>query len=289
LYRQEQLNGYWFILPAILTLVTLVVYPLLYGGYISLFQTNLINRWNFVGLENYLQLFTRADFGISIWRTFQFTLGTVAGHLVIGLALALLLNVDIPYRAAFRAILIVPWLFPEVVVAMLWKWMFNTLYGIINHSLILVGILSEPMSWLGNPSTAMLAVTLAAIWKGYPFVMVMLLAGLQTIPKDQYEVAEIDGAGPLQIFRHVILPNLRHVLMVVLILDTIWWFKNFAIIWVMTEGGPVNATNVVSINIFKTAFSSFSFGPAAAMAFIVFAICFVIGGAYRFFIGEDDA
>lgn len=289
LHAREQLNGYWFLLPAALTLGLLVVYPLLYGAYVSLFNTNLVNRWDFVGFSNYLSVFTQSGFARSIWLTLQFTVGTVAGHLIIGLALALLLNLDLPGRAAFRAILIVPWLFPEVVVAMLWKWMFNPLYGIINHTLISIGVLAQPVTWLGDPSLAMPAVVVATIWKGYPLVMIMLLAGLQSIPNEQFESAQIDGANPLQVFRYVTLPNLRSVLMVALILDTVWWFKHFAMVWVMTQGGPVDATNVVSIDIYKTAFSSFSFGPAAAMAIVVFFICFILAGSYRFFIGENDA
>lgn len=289
LHAREQFNGYWFVLPAALTLGLLVVYPLLYGAYVSLFNTNLVNRWEFVGFSNYLGVFTRAGFARSIWLTLQFSLGTVAGHLVIGLGLALLLNLDLPGRALFRAILIVPWLFPEVVVAMLWQWMFNPLYGIINHSLISLGVLAEPMTWLGNPSLAMPSVIVATIWKGYPLVMIMLLAGLQSIPNEQYESAQIDGANPIQVFRYVTLPNLRTVLMVALILDTVWWFKHFAMVWVMTKGGPVDATNVVSIDIYKTAFASFSFGPASAMAIVVFFICFILAGSYRFFIGENDA
>lgn len=286
---REQVNGYWFILPAALTLGFLVVYPLGYGAFVSFFKTNLVNRWDFVGLSNYVQVLTSSGFLHSVWLTTEFTVGTVAGHLVIGMVLALLLNLDLPGRTAFRAILIVPWLFPEVVVAMLWKWMFNPLYGVVNYTLMSLGIISDPVTWLGNLKTAMPALIVTTIWKGYPLVMIMLLAGLQSIPREQYESAQIDGASMLQTFRYVTLPNLRSVLMVALILDTVWWFKHFAMVWVMTQGGPITATNIVSIDIYKTAFQQFTFGPASAMAILVFFICFALAGGYRLFLRDDNA
>lgn len=279
--------GIWFVLPTVITLVTVVAYPLLYGFYISLFNTNLLNRWKFIGFSNYLDIFTDADFLGTLWVTSRFTAGAVTGHFVIGMILALLLNQEFKGRAIFRAILIVPWLFPEVVVALLWKWMYNPLYGLFNDILLRLGVINEATSWLGSTETALFAVILPVIWKGYPLVMLMILAGLQAIPREQYEVAEIDGASWLQSFRYVTLPSLRHVLMVTLILDTIWWFKHFGVIWILTQGGPIKATRVVSIDIYKTAFESFKFGPAAALAVVVFFIVLLISFIYRRLLSDD--
>ncbi len=284
----SQWSGYAFVFPSAATLVALVAYPLIYGVYISLFKTNLLNKWNFVGLKYYLQAFSSAKFLQTLVVTFEFTAFTVIGHFLIGILLASVLNMKLPGRTIFRAILLAPWLFPEVVVGLLWKWMLNSMYGIFNHFLMSLQITTEPISWLGNPTTALAAVVLVAIWKGYPLVMLLLLAGLQAIPEELYEAAEIDGASRGQVFRFVTLPGLKSILIITLILDTVWWFKHFTLIWILTQGGPVNATNVVSINIFKAAFESFRFGPAAAMAVIVFFICFGIGYVYRRILGDDD-
>ena len=283
---KTQLAGLWFALPAALALLVVVAYPLLYGFYISLFETNLLNRWDFVWFKNYVRIFTSADFLETIFTTLKFTVGTVGGQFLIGLTLALLLNTKVPGRAFFRTILIVPWLFPEVVVALLWKWMFNPLYGLFNDVLLKLNLIAEPTSWLGNTATALPSVILTAIWKGYPLVMLLMLAGLQAIPQEQYESAEIDGASWWQSLFYVTLPNLRNVIMISLILNTVWWFKHFAIIWVLTQGGPITATSVISIDIYKTAFESFSFGPAAALAVVVFFIVFLISMGYQKLLGE---
>ena len=288
LFDPRQTPGLWFIIPAAIALLVVVAYPLLYGFYISLFNTNLLNRWDFVGFKYYLRIFTSSDFLGTVFTTLVFTVGTVAGQFVIGLGLALLLNTRVPGRAFFRTVLIVPWLFPEVVVALLWKWMFNPLYGLFNDFLLKLNFISEPVSWLGSTSTAMPAVILTAIWKGYPLVMLLMLAGLQAIPQEQYESAEIDGANWRQSFFHITLPSLRKVIMISLILNTVWWFKHFAIIWILTQGGPIKATSVISIDIYKTAFESFSFGPAAALAVIVFFIVFFISFVYQRLLGRDD-
>ncbi|MCR8636905.1 MULTISPECIES: carbohydrate ABC transporter permease [Paenibacillus] len=273
--------GYWFILPAAITLILLVTYPLIYGAYISFFNTNLVNKWDFVGLSHYLDIFSNWDFVTRIWLTLKYTFFTVAGHFVLGMGLALVLNMNLPGRTFFRAILILPWLLPEVVVGLLWKWLFNPMYGLFNHFLMKMNLISEPVSWLGDNTYAFMAIIIVCIWKGYPMVMMLLLAGLQSISQDMYEAAKIDGCNRFKSFRYVTLPSLMPVLMVTLILDTVWWFKHFTMIWILTQGGPGDATNVVSIDIFKNAFEFFDFGKAAAMAVVVFFVCFLIGFVYR--------
>lgn len=280
--------GYWFILPALLTMLLLIAYPLLYGVYISGFNTNLLNKWDFVGLRYYTQSLTDPEFLYKIWLTFKFTFFVVAGNMIVGTLLGILLNIPIRFRLFFRAILILPWLFPEVVVALLWKWMYNPLYGLFNHILQSMGLINGPIAWLDSPGFAMFGVIIACIWKGYPLVMILVLAGLQAIPKDLYEAAEIDGANRWQSFRHITLPGLKPVMMVTIILETVWWFKHFTILWLLTAGGPVNATSVISIDIYKTAFENFRFGQAAATAVIVFAICLALSYMYRRFMADDD-
>jgi multiple sugar transport system permease protein len=280
-------SGYWFILPAALTMLLLIAYPLLYGFYISGFDTNLINRWDFVGVRYYTEAFADPAFRKSLGTTLLYAVSTVAGTLVVGTGLALVLNREMRFRTVFRAILILPWLFPEVVVALVWKWMFNPIYGLFNYILQGAGLSSDPIQWLDDPNAALPGVVIASVWKGYPLVMILILAGLQSIPRELYEAAAIDGGNGRQLFRHITLPGLAPVMLVTVILETVWWFKHFTIVWLLTSGGPVDATNVVSIDIYRTAFQNFDFGRAAASAVIVFFICLLISVVYRRVLPDD--
>lgn len=280
--------AYWFILPALVVMLVLIVYPLVNGFVLSMFNTNLVNRWDFVGGKYFVETLTQSVFWKTIGRTFLYAFSVVAGNLVVGTILALLLNRAFRLRVLFRAILILPWLFPEVVVALVWKWIFNPLYGPLNHILAILGYTGQPIQWLETPAGALASVIFASIWKGYPLVMIMVLAGLQAIPKDLYEAAELDGAGKVASFRHITLPGLRPVLLIVVILETVWYFKQFTIPWVMTAGGPVNATRLISIDIYRAAFESFQFGRAATIAVLVFFICLAITIVYRKAIRDDD-
>ena len=278
--------GIGFLVPAIVILVGLLIYPLAYGVYISFFRTNLLNRWDFVALENYGHILGGSPFARSMALSALFAAAVVAGHFLLGGGLALALNRPLRGQKVFRTVLLLPWLFPEVVVGLDWRWLLNPLYGPVNYALKAVGLPGD-VEWLGEPLPALLSVIIAAIWKGYPFVMIMLLAGLQTIPRDLYEAAQIDGASPWGEFRYVTLPSLVNVIAVVLILDTVWWFKHYTIVWVMTQGGPVDATNVVSIDIYRTAFLGFRFGEAAAMSVVVFLVCLAASFLYRRVLGHE--
>lgn len=286
--RRDARSGYWFVLPAAFVMGMLIIYPLLYGFAISLFDTNLVNRWEFVGLEYFGRALTDPVFLKSISTTIFYSAFTVLGTMVLGTIFALLLNMKIRFRTFFRVVLILPWLIPEVVVALVWKWMFNPLYGVLTSGLAATGLPIEPIQWLEDPSTALSAVIMASIWKGYPLVMILILAGLQSIPNDLYEAGSLDGANRLHLFRHVTLPALAPVLLVTVILETVWWFKHFTIVWLMTSGGPVDATNVVSISIYRTAFQNFQWGQAAAFATIVFAIVLAASIVYRRVIRDNN-
>jgi multiple sugar transport system permease protein len=278
--------GYWFILPALVLLLALIVYPLVSGFVISLFNTNLLAQWNFVGLQYYISNLASSELWADIGTTLIYTFGVVAGNLIVGTVLAVLLNRKMRFRTVFRAILILPWLFPEVVVAIIWKWLLNPLYGPTTQILALFGYHGAPVQWLDTPVGAMAGIIIASIWKGYPLVLITVLAGLQTIPSDLYEAAGLDGAGKIRSFFSITLPNLRPVLLIVVILETVWYFKQFTIPYVMTSGGPVDATRLISLDIYQTAFSDFQFGRAASMAVIVFAICLAITFIYRRIIRE---
>ena len=280
--------GATFVSPAMLVMLLLVVYPLAYGIYISFFNTNLLNRWEFVGLTYYAQSLSDPGFLKSLVITVVYAILVIGGHLIVGVTLAVMLASNVKGNVLFRAVLILPWLFPEVVVAMIFRLIFDPIFGILNFGLGAIGLIDSQVAWLDSPTWAFVAVVGAAIWKGYPLVMLLALAGLQSIPRDRYEAAALDGAGRFQQFRYVSLPGLTQILGVAVILEFVWWFKHFTIVWLMTKGGPVDATNVVSIDIYRTAFQSFDFGRAAAMAVIVLFICILFAAIYRKTVPDDE-
>lgn len=265
--------GNLFSFPALFVMVAMVVYPLIYGIVISFYNTNLINRFEFVGLRYYGRLLTDMTFYKSILLTVWFTVVTVAGRAVLALLFSSILVKDnMPCKKLFRSILVLPWFFPDVVIGIVWKWLFNTNYGLFNFILQSLHIIDQPIEWLSNPSTAMWAVIVASIWKGFPFMMVMLMAALQTVPKDLYEAAELDGCNSFKQFQHVTFPGIMPVFSTTMMLEIMWCFKHFTMIWNLTKGGPVDATRVVSIDIYKTGFEYMRFGESSTRAVIVFAI-----------------
>lgn len=274
--QKRRLGAYVYIFPALLFMVGLRIYPLLRGLYISFYKTDLISRWDFIGFQNYIKVLVNKQFYTSILLTLKFTVFVVAGHFIIGFLLSHILNKDIKGITFFRAILILPWVIPESVIAMTFKWLLNPLYGLINQTLMSLSLISEPISWLGDGDFAFVAVVLACIWKGFPMIMVILLAGLQNINQDLYEAADIDGATGMKKFIYITLPSLKGVIYTALVLDIIWWFKHYTIVWVLTQGGPGSATSLISIDIYKRSFEYFEFGAGSSVAIVVFTIIFVI-------------
>ena len=285
--RRQQGIGYGFVMPAVIIMVALIIYPMLYGVYLSFFNTNLVTKWNYVGLKYYEQAVTQPEFASTVLLTFKFMLMVVAGHFLLGFVLASFLNKEFKGRLAFRIIFMLPWLFPETVVALLFTWIMNPMYGVLNAILKGLGLISGNISWLGTAELAFPSVVFACIWKGYPLVMTMILAGMQSISQDLYEAAHIDGANRWQQFLNVTVPSLRPVLTTTLILDSVWWFKQYTLVYTMTAGGPGSATSLVSLNIFSTAFESLRFGKASAWAVIVFVICYLISKVYRVVLKDD--
>lgn len=284
----KRLMPYFFIGPALLALVALVVYPLLYGVYISFFKTNLANKWDFVGLKNYISVFSDGVFVKQLGVTLKCTAIVVLAHFIIGIFLAMLLNQSRPGITFFRTILVLPWLMPEVVIALIFKWIMNPLYGLLNYGMQLLGLSEGGVSWLGDTKYAFISVVLVCIWKGYPLVMVNALAALQSVSTDIYEAAKVDGANKIQTFFRIILPSIKPVLATTLILDTVWWFKHYTIVYLMTKGGPGSDTSIVSIEIYKQAFDYFNFGKAASMSVVVFFVCLIISKLYRRFLDNED-
>ena len=278
--KRESRSGYIFAGPAALFMFALVIYPMAYGIFISTQRTNLIDDWKFVGAKYYAQLLTDSQFWGTLGTTGLFAVLVVTGNMCVGLLLAVIVNQKIPLANVFKVILMLPWLFPEVVVALIWKWIFSPLFGLLNYALFSLGIIHKELDILGHESTAMAGVVFVCVWKGYPIVMLMMMAGMKNIPQERYEAASIDGATKWQQFKHVTLPGLRPIILVALILETAWWFKHFTIIWLLTGGGPAGKTEVVSLEIYLQAFTNFNFGRAAAESVIILVILLVASFIY---------
>ena len=288
-YRQEIL-AYSFLWPSLLILAALLVYPFVEAIRLSLHESNL-SREVWVGLANYTTLLADGLFWQTFLNTVIFTAGSVILHLFIGLSLALLLNTRINqlFRSVARGILIVPWLLAPTVAGMIWVLMLAP-FGVFNSLLGLLGLLdpSSNIAWLGDASTALGSVTAMNVWRAFPFFMVMLLAGLQSVPQQLYEAAKIDGASMWEEFRFITLPSLGSVIATVVLLDSIWTFRAFDPVFVMTGGGPSHSSEVLATAIYYDGFQKLKFGYASAEAMVMFACLFVVSALYvRRSMGRD--
>ncbi|MBL8701420.1 MAG: sugar ABC transporter permease [Alphaproteobacteria bacterium] len=279
---QDELRAYAFLGPSLLILVALLIYPLGSVIRLSFYDANL-SRETWVGFGNYVVLFNDPLFWKATLQTLAFTVGSVVLHFAIGLALALLLNAEINrrFRSLSRGILIVPWLLAPTVAGMIWVLMLAP-FGVANALLATLGLVdaNANIAWLGSPSTSLLSVTLMNVWRAFPFFMVMLLAGLQAIPQQLYEAAEIDGATLWQQFRFVTMPSLRSVTATVVLLDSIWTFRAFDPVFVMTGGGPTNSSEVLATAIYFSGFQNSKFGYASAEAVVMFLSLLVVSAFY---------
>lgn len=256
------------IAPALALLLTIILYPLVNSMYIGLFDKSLIYGGDdFVGLQN-IQAVLRTDFLLILRNTLIFTAGATLLPFVLGFGVALILNGPIRGRGVWRGAFLMPWLVPSVIVSFLWLWIFNANYGVLNGVLRNAGLVQSNVNWLSNGVSAMSAVTIAKTWQTFPWIAVMILAALQTIPRELYEAASISGANTWQSFRYVTVPHLRGVSSIVLLLSLIWNFQHFETIYVMTQGGPAKATTTFSVAVYQTAFQSFDLGKAGALGIL---------------------
>jgi multiple sugar transport system permease protein len=268
------------LIPATLLIVGVILAPVIYSAYISLTNANLLrfSQKEFIGLDNYTRLFERDDFFISVKRTAIYTAGTVVLSYLMGLFVALVLNRDFRWRGLARTLLIIPWATPWLVVTLIWFVMFNPQIGPINEVLKLLGVLDVGKSWLYNRDSAMISIVIVTSWRLFPAATLIILAGLQSIPGEQYEAAEVDGASSWQRFRYITMPSIRTVSITMITLLTIWSSKLFTIAWTLTQGGPGDATRVLSVYTYQEAFSSnrLGRGSSIAMMSLVFSLVLVI-------------
>jgi len=273
-------RGYLFILPAIIFLIFVAIYPLIIVTKLSFFKDYLPEKATyFIGLNNYKQIFRDNLFWLSLRNTLFFTGASVGLHLFLGLLLALLLNQKFSrterVRNFFRGIFIIPWLFSSAAVSALWILMYHP-FGIFNAALMSLRLTKAPISFLGNPSTALPSLILTNVWKSYPFFMVTLLAGLQAIPEEFYDAAKVDGASKIQIFLSITIPQLRGIIMTIGTLDFIWTFVHFDLIYIMTGGGPFYTTEVMATYTYRNAFELLRFGYASALGMVTFFILLIV-------------
>lgn len=266
------------LLPATLLICLISVYPLVRGVMMSFMNYNLLkpDKIGFNGVDNYVRLFTRdKEFWGVLGFTFTYTLSVVVIAYVMGLVFAMLLNRDIKFRGLFRALILIPWIIPGAVAATTWQWVLNDQFGLVNNVLQQLHIIDKPILFLADKTITRLTVIWTGAWKSFPFMMITLLAGLQTIPDDLYEAAEIDGAGFWQRFAHVTMPMLKNVTATCTTLMFIWTFNSFDSIYLLTKGGPNNATYVLSIFTYYTAFMRSNLGYAAAISSILLLVLLV--------------
>ncbi|MDH2429547.1 sugar ABC transporter permease [Sphaerisporangium sp. TRM90804] len=278
--------------PVVIVTLVLVGYPLVRGVYLSLTDATEANMgrtigmnvipstYEFVGLSNYTAIVTSAEFLSRLGWTVVWTVVCVALHYGIGLGLALMLNRPLRFRSAYRLMLVLPWAVPAFVSAFIWRYLLNGEYGVVNAMLRAVGL--PGVSWLDDPLWAKVSVITVNVWLGVPFMMLAILGGLQAIPREQYEAAEVDGATPWDKFRHITLPGLRPVASTVILLGTIWTFNQFPVIYLVTRGGPGGSSEILVTYAYRQAFEGIrNYSGSAAWGVLILALLVILAVGYR--------
>lgn len=269
--EQEHVFGYGLILPALLLIVCLVAYPFGMAIYFSLSDYWVGSPGEFIGLENFRQIFRNEVFHRTVYNSFVFTSIAVVLKAVLGVWLAMLLFRTFRFKRLIRGAVLLPWVIPTALSTLAWWWMFDSLYSVVNWTGIRLGLIEAPgPNWLGMTSYAMAAVIAVNVWRGLPFFAIIVLAGLVSIPREYYEAAEVDGAGSWARFRHVTLPLLKPVLAVVILFSTIFTFADFNIVQVLTRGGPVNSTHLFATLAYQTGLVGGNLGQGAAISLFLF-------------------
>lgn len=280
--KRLTLTPYAFLAPALVVTAAVILFPVAQTAFMSLFDYVLFRPSNipFVGLTNFVRAFSDPVFWLSLWNSVIWIGAVVGLQFALGLATALLLNQSFWWRGAARALVVIPWALPSVIIGLMWTWMYDFNLGIINDVFVRIGLISEPIAWLARADTTLPAVIMALVWQGFPFFAVVILAGLQTVPAELLEAAEIDGATRFQRLHTVTLPVIMDVIATALLLRTIWVANSLDVILVMTGGGPGYATHTLPLYAFLKAYSSMEFGYGAALALILTALLLLVVYAY---------
>jgi multiple sugar transport system permease protein len=289
---RKRLVGYSYLVPAVLCMLATVVVPIGLAIKMSLYNDVLYKPqdYHFIGLGNYVRLVEDPVFWLTLWNSVVWVFGSVVLQFVAGFGAALLLHRAFRGRALVRTLTLLPLIIPGVVVGLIWEWLYQPNYGVINDLLLKAGWMHDRVAWLSSPDLAMGAVVVTNVWRGIPFFAIMLLAGLQAIPDELYEAAQVDGAGVLSRFYHITLPLLRPIIVVATATRIIWTFNYADLIFVMTGGGPANATQITSTYTLMQAYSNLDFGYAGALSVILLLVMLAFTAAYlRITRGVEEA
>lgn len=272
-WEQEHIFGYGLILPALLLIVCLVAYPFGMAVYFSLSDYWVGSPGTFIGLDNFREIFKNEVFHQTVYNSFVFTSIAVVIKTVLGVWLAMLLFRTFKFKRLIRGAVLLPWVIPTALSTLAWWWMFDSLYSVVNWTAIHLGLINPPgPNWLGMTSYAMTAVIAVNVWRGLPFFAIIVLAGLVSIPREYYEAAVVDGASSWGRFRHVTLPLLKPVLAVVILFSTIFTFSDFAIVQVLTRGGPINTTHLFATLAYQVGLTGGNLGQGAAISLFLFPV-----------------
>ena len=279
-FLSETWLGYALILPAVLMLGIIIVYPTLRGIQLAFFNVSLLNPENmaFVGLENFSQMLADAMFHSALWHTVLLTAVAVSLQYLLGLGLALALKEKVPGAGFFRSVSMITWVLPVIVMVIIFRFLVQPEFGPLNIVLAKLGM--ETTYWFGRPGVAFPLIVVMHVWRNVPFYAIALMAAMKSIPDTQYEAARLDGAGPLQAFRHITLPQISYVSMIMIVLHVIFTFNNFDIVYLSTGGGPLGNTEVMSTYIYKQAFEQYALGYGASMALVMLIIMMVFTIVY---------
>lgn len=271
------MTPYLFLLPCALLILVILIYPVLSGFINSFYNENLIRPTvtEFVGGENYVKLMKDSMFLDALWRSVVWTIIILIFEMILGLLFAVLLNKDIYCKKLFRCLVLIPWIIPNAIAGIIWKWFLNESFGMMNYLLKSAGFISHNMAWLSNERLAAVSVVMVIIWKSIPFVAITLLAGIQAIPSDLYEAAKVDGARSSQCFRFITIPMLKNIMLITAILTSIWNFNQLEIIQVVTKGGPGEATLSLPVYIYRLFMQTFQTSYASAAAVVMMMVLIV--------------
>lgn len=286
----SQKAGLVLIAPAIFLICSLLVYPVVYGVWLSFFKKHsFFPEQRFVGLANYLYLLKDSEFWMSVWYGTVYSVSTIALQIIVGVLAALILNETFKGRNFVRGVILFPYVIPTVVAIILWKWLLNNQFGLVNYLLMAIGIVEDPLSWMGKDHI-MTSLIIISVWEFFPFVVLSVLARMQSIPPVLYEAAKVDGAGTFSRFVHVTLPQLKNVLFVVVLLRSIWMFTKFDTVWLLSQGGGAEKyIRTLPVYAYMRTFMYYQAGLGSTLAVIMFGILIASTAVYfRVFRREEE-
>lgn len=278
--KKDKRLGLILMIPIVLIIFGIMGYPFCRAIYLSFTDKLVGMKEHFVGFDNYIKLIQDKIYWKSLWNTIIYTVGCIAAKLAIGLLLAILLNRKFKGKAFFRTVLLIPWAIPGMVAATTWRWMYDSTYGIINSILITLGFTKVGIPWLSDPNITLLSTMIVNIWRGIPFFMFSILGALQTLDKQQYEAAYVDGAGAFKQFLYITIPSISNVLGITTLLSTIWTFNDFENVYLITGGGPLYSSSTIATYTYDMAFIQNNFARAVAVAISVIPLLLVLIAVY---------